>query len=171
NEMMVVRVTRQVLASQAEQVMLVTGHEAEKVQAAIENDKISFVTNPDFAQGLSTSLHCGLSHLGDDIDAAIICLADMPAVTTAVIDQLIAAFNAEENRLICVPVYQGQRGNPVVLAKRFFSEMSELSGDKGARAFLRQYADLVCEVEVDEAGVLHDIDEPESLLKYNAANS
>ena len=171
DEMMVTRVTRQVLASQVEHVMLVAGHEAEKVRAAVDDARINFVVNPDFADGLSTTLHCGLTHLPDDIDAAVICLADMPAVTTSIIDQLIAAFNPEENRLICVPVYRGQRGNPLVLAKRFFSEMNELSGDKGAREFLRQYVDLVCEVEVDDAGVLHDIDVPESLLKYKAANS
>ena len=109
--------------------------------------------------------------LEEDVDAAIICLADMPAVSTAVINQLIAAFNPQENRLICVPVFDGQKGNPVVLAKRFFSEMSELSGDKGAREFLQKYVDLVCEVEINDASVLHDIDEPESLRKYQAANA
>ena len=92
-------------------------------------------------------------------------------VTSSIINQLIAAFNPEESRLICVPVYQGQRGNPVLLARRFFSELNELSGDKGAREFLQKYVDLVCEVEVDDAGVLHDIDVPESLLKYKAENA
>jgi molybdenum cofactor cytidylyltransferase len=171
NELMVKRVTRQVLASQVEQVMLVTGHEAEKVQAALIDEDIKIVHNPDFAEGLSTSLHCGLTHLSGDIDAAVICLADMPAVSSVIIDRLIAAFNPEENRLICVPFYQGQRGNPVVLAKRFFSEMNELSGDKGAREFLQKYADLVCEVEIDDEGILYDIDEPEALLKYKEANA
>jgi molybdenum cofactor cytidylyltransferase len=94
----------------------------------------------------------------------------MPEVSGKIIDQLIAAFNPEENRLICVPVYQGQRGNPVVLARRFFSEMYELSGDKGAREFLDQYADLVCEVEVNDESILHDIDISETLLRYNSAN-
>ena len=171
NETMVGRVSRLVLASQVEQVTLVTGHESEKVSDAVTNENINIVHNPDYADGLSTSLHCGLMQLEEDVDAAIICLADMPAVSTAVINQLIAAFNPQENRLICVPVFDGQKGNPVVLAKRFFSEMSELSGDKGAREFLQKYVDLVCEVEINDAGVLHDIDEPESLRKYQAANA
>ncbi|MBT7953028.1 MAG: NTP transferase domain-containing protein [Gammaproteobacteria bacterium] len=171
NEMMVTKVTRQVLASQVDSVLLVAGHEEDKVRSAVRDKNIKIVTNPDFAKGLSTSLHCGLTYLADDVDAAIICLADMPSVSTSVIDQLIAAFSPEENRLICVPVYQGQRGNPVVLAKRFFSEMNELSGDKGAREFLQKYVDLVCEVEIEDPSILHDIDEPESLLKYKAANN
>ena len=170
-ETMVSRVTHQVVASQVEHVLLITGHEAERVEEAVHDERINIVINPEFADGLSTSLHCGLRNLPDDIDAAVICLADMPAVTSSIIDQLIAAFNPEENRLICVPVYQGQRGNPVLLARRFFSELNELSGDKGAREFLQKYVDLVCEVEVDDAGVLHDIDVPEALLDYKAADS
>lgn len=168
-EAMVDRVTRRVAASQVDQVIVVTGHDADRVKASVSSDNITFVHNPDYAAGISTSLHCGLARLPADVDAALVCLADMPAVATSIMDQLIAAFNPGENRLICVPYHHGHRGNPVVLARRFFSEMHELTGDKGARDFLQRYTDLVCEVEVEDAAVLQDIDSPESLLNYREA--
>ena len=93
----------------------------------------------------------------------IVCLGDMPRVSAAVIDRLIAAFNPLEGRAICVPTWQGKRGNPVLLARRFLPEMQAISGDIGAKALIADYPEAVAEVPMPDDGVLLDIDTPDAL--------
>ena len=105
----------------------------------------------------------GLGALPGDIDGVVVCLGDMPLVSAAVIDRLIAAFDPAEGRAICVPSYRGKRGNPMLFASRFIPELQTLTGDVGARGLLSDYAALVCEVPVEVSGVLLDADTPQSL--------
>ena len=102
----------------------------------------------------------------DDLDGVLVCLGDMPKVSAAQINKLIAAFDPVEGRAICVPTSSGKRGNPVLWGKRFFNEMRDVAGDVGAKHLLGDYADAVCEVEMDDNGVLIDIDSPEALASY-----
>jgi molybdenum cofactor cytidylyltransferase len=92
----------------------------------------------------------------------------MPLVAGRDIDRLIAAFNPLEGRAIIVPTRRGKRGNPVLWAKRFFSEMAELAGDVGARHLIGEHAELVAEVEMDDDAILVDIDTPEALATLQA---
>ncbi|MDP7601278.1 MAG: NTP transferase domain-containing protein, partial [Rhodospirillales bacterium] len=126
---MVTRVAKQITASQAEGLMVVTGHEKDQVELALKNYATGFAHNPDFADGLSTSLKTGLRALPDNIDGAIVCLGDMPLVKAEHIDQLIRAFDPVEGRSICVPVHGRKRGNPVVWSKRFITEILSVTGD------------------------------------------
>jgi molybdenum cofactor cytidylyltransferase len=167
---MVAHTVDALLASHARPVVVVTGHEADSVTAALSNRDLQFVHNPLYADGLSTSLRAGLAALPADIDAALICLGDMPRVGPAILDRLIAAYNPVEGRAICVPTAHGRRGNPVLWDRRFFAEMQELAGDVGARHLIGAHADLVCEVPMDETGVLLDIDTPEALAEATRAD-
>ena len=168
---MVRHVLDQALASQAADVVAVTGHERARIEAALQDavdgERCRLVHNADFAAGLSTSLHRGLAALADDADGALVCLGDMPQVTAAVIDRLIAAFDPLEGRAICLPTWGGKRGNPVLLARRFFAEVQAISGDVGARALIGEYPEAVAEVAMDDLpsglGVLEDVDTPEDL--------
>lgn len=162
---MVAQVVDAVLASRARPVVVVTGHEGDRVRAALAGRDVLFVDNPDYAEGLSTSLRCGLRALPAGIDGALVCLGDMPQVTAQQIDRLIAAFSPVEGRAICVPTFEGKRGNPVLFARRFFEEMESVSGDVGARHLIGEVPDLVCEVEMADRGVLLDIDNPAALSK------
>lgn len=160
---MVARVVDQVRAAQVGPVVVVTGHEADKVRAALAGKRVTFVHNPNYADGLSTSLAAGISALPEDIDGSIVCLGDMPNVTTAHVNKLIAAFNPLEGRAICVPAFGGKRGNPVLWAKEFFPAMRQVAGDTGAKHLIGEHADQLCEVAIEDAGVLLDIDTPEAL--------
>lgn len=160
---MVARAVDAALAGVNGGVIVVTGHEHRQVAQALAGRDVQLVHNPRYAEGLSTSLARGLAVLGDDIDAAIICLGDMPRVTPAHIEKLIAAFDAQAGRAVCVPLWAGQRGHPVVWARRFFAEMADIKGDVGARHLLGEYADLLCEVPVEDDGVLLDVDSPAAL--------
>ncbi len=160
---MVARVVDAVLASKARPVVVVTGHDAERVGAALAGKPVTLVHNPDYVEGISGSLKRGLSALPAEADGALVCLADMPLVAPCTLDRLIAAFNPVEGRAICVPTWNGKRGNPVLWARRFFPEMARLAGDVGARHLIGEHAELVCEVAMADDSVLTDVDTPEAL--------
>lgn len=162
---MVAKVVEIVRASKAGPVTVVTGHEAERVKAALPGG-LAFVHNPDYAAGLSASLKAGIAALPADSDAVLVCLGDMPGISPAMIDRLIAAFDPIEGREICVPTYKGKRGNPVLWGRRFLPEMAALAGDVGAKHLIGTHADQVVEVEMDSDGVLIDIDTPDALTRY-----
>jgi molybdenum cofactor cytidylyltransferase len=173
---MVVHAVRAALGSQAVEVVVVLGHMADEVRSAIEaaapaKSRLRFVINPDFADGLSTSVRTGIGALGKDIDAAVVQLGDMPAVNTALLDRLLAAFNPVEGRSICVPTVRGKRGNPVLWDRRFFAEIGNLSGDTGAKHLIGEHGDLVCEVEMAGEAALTDIDTPEALAAFRAGGA
>jgi molybdenum cofactor cytidylyltransferase len=170
---LVVHAVKAALASQAIEVVVVLGHMADQVRAAIEqavpaNPRLRFVTNPDFAEGLSTSVRTGIAALGKEIDAAVVQLGDMPGVNAALLDRLMAAFSPVEGRSICVPTVGGKRGNPVLWDRRFFPEMIRVSGDTGAKHLIGEHADLVCEVEMTGEAAVTDIDTPEALAAWRA---
>ncbi|MGF1610337.1 MAG: NTP transferase domain-containing protein [Kiloniellales bacterium] len=166
---MVRRVAEAVLASRAEPVVVVTGHNRDKVEAALTGLGVTTVHNSDYAAGLSTSLHRGLAAVPAEADGVVVCLGDMPRVSPAVIDRLIAAFNPVEGRAICVPTWQGKRGNPVLLARRFFAEIQAVAGDVGAKALIGEYPEVVAEVPMPDDAVLTDIDTPEMLAALRSA--
>lgn len=154
-----------VLTSRARQVIAVTGHESGAVVAALAGLDVTFAHNPDFADGLSRSLACGIDAVADDTDGALVCLGDMPQIQSAHVDQLIAAFSPKDGRSICVPVHAGRRGNPVLWAADFFSDLRAIEGDTGARHLIARYADLVSEVEVWSDAIFTDVDTPEALRR------
>ena len=157
------------LASRASPVIVVTGHQRDKVEAALSGLDVRRVHNPNFAAGLSTSVKAGLAGLPEDVDGAIVCLGDMPQVTAPLIDKLVAAFDPERGALVVVPVIDGQRGNPVVWARRFFRELMALDGDVGARHLIGRYPEAVVEVALTDTAALVDVDTPDALDRVKAA--
>lgn len=149
-------------ASRATQVAVVTGHEPEMVRAALQGLDVAFVHNPDYADGLSTSLRRGIEALPDDVDGAVVLLADMPGIDAAVVDRLIEAFDPGSGALIVVPTFDGKRGNPVLWSRRLFGELMTVAGDTGGRHLIGANADAVTEVEIGP-GVALDVDTPEAL--------
>lgn len=160
---MVARMTDAALASRADPVVVVTGHEAEAVRAALAGREATFAANPDYAEGLASSLKAGLAALPEDVDGVLVCLGDMPALTADHLDRIIAAFDPAEGRAICLPVHRGHRGNPVLLGRQFFDEMARLDGDMGARRLIDAHAEQVCEVVMEDDAVLLDVDTPDAL--------
>ena len=151
-------------------VVVVTGHERGAVEAALAGFDVAFVHNPDYGAGLSTSLARGVAALPDAIDGAVVCLADMPGVRARHLERLRDAFDPESGAAICVATHRGKRGNPVLFASRFFPEMCDVEGDVGARHLIGAYAELVREVEMEDEGVLLDIDSPRALEAYRAGD-
>lgn len=155
---MVAHIVEAALESSARPVIVVTGNAEAEVRAALSGRAVTFVHNPDYAGGLSTSLRAGLSALPDDTDGALVCLGDMPDIRSAHLDRLIAAFDPEEGRTICVPTVAGKRGNPVLWGREWFAAMMEVKGDTGAKHLIGENADAVCEVPMPDDAALKDID-------------
>ena len=158
----------QALSSRASPVVVVSGHERARIEAALASLDVRLVHNPDYAQGLSTSVKAGLAALPPESEAAIVCLGDMPQVTSALIDRLIAAFDPERNALVVLPTFSGKRGNPVLWSRRFFPELIALEGDVGARHLIGAYPEVVTEVPVENAAAMVDIDTPDALRAAKA---
>jgi molybdenum cofactor cytidylyltransferase len=156
------------LASKARPVIVVTGHQRERVEGALAGLPVRLVHNPHFAEGLGTSLKTGITAVPPDADGAIICLGDMPQVDGALIDQLIGAFDPDKGALAVVPTIKGKRGNPVVWSRRFFPDLMAVEGDVGARHLIGRYAEAVTEVALSGTAALTDIDTPEALQAVKA---
>jgi molybdenum cofactor cytidylyltransferase len=150
-------------------IVVVTGHEREQVEATLPGRAVTFTTNPRYAEGLSTSLAAGLAALPDGVDAALVCLGDMPRIAPRLIERLVAAYAPTEGRSIVVPVHHGKRGNPVLWDRRFFPAMAAVAGDVGARHLIGEHADEVVEIEAGDPTVLFDVDTPETLSTLTGA--
>jgi molybdenum cofactor cytidylyltransferase len=156
-------VAEQVLASKAKEVIVVTGHQAELVEKALAGLHVTFVRNAGFADGLAGSVKAGITAVPKEADGAVICLGDMPMISSELIDHLIDAFAPDRGNLIAVPVSEGRRGNPVLWSRRFFNELMTLDGDVGARHLIAKHNEAVAEVPVEGDGAFLDIDTPLAL--------
>jgi molybdenum cofactor cytidylyltransferase len=160
---MILRVVDNVLASHASPVVVVTGHERERIEEALAGRPVLFAHAPDYADGLSASLRAGLAAVPPEAEGVLVCLGDMPLVTGAMIDRLLQAFDPEEGRAVVQPTFRGKQGNPMLWAREFLPEMLGISGDIGARHLAARHADRLVEVEMADDGVLRDFDTTESL--------
>jgi molybdenum cofactor cytidylyltransferase len=151
-----------VMAANLPTVIVVTGHEPDKVAAALPPG-VRHMHNPVFASGMASSLKAGLAALPDDADGALIVLGDMPAIRPIDIQALLAAFDPAGGKGIVVPTHNGKRGHPVLFGREFWPSILTASGDQGARQALIDNADAVCEVPIDHPGVVMDADTPEAL--------
>ncbi len=162
-EPLVRHAVRAAVASRATPVVVVTGHARAAVETALEGFAVRFVHNPDFASGLASSLRTGLAAIGDAATAVVVLLGDMPLVTADLVDALIASSDAAPAAGAALPVVEGVRGNPVLLARCLFGPAARLRGDEGARRLLREPGLTVLEIEVRGDAARLDIDEPSGL--------
>ena len=156
------------LASRAKPVIVVTGHQREQVETALAGLPVQFVHNPEYADGLGTSVRAGIAAVPADADGAIVCLGDMPQVDAGLIDRLIAAFDPDQGALVVMPTFEGRRGNPVLWSRRFFPDLTAIEGDVGARHLIGRYSEAVVEVPLAGKAALVDVDTPEALVGVRA---
>ncbi len=157
-------------ASRAASVTVVSGFEAEKIEALVAGPRVAAVRNPDYAEGMSSSLRCGIRALPADSDGVVVLLADMPQIEAAHIDALIDAQAAHRDAIV-VPVRAGRRGNPVLWPRRHFAALQTIAGDRGARELLAQHADEVVAVEMADDAIFADVDTPENLAALERAGA
>ena len=165
------RVAEAALASRARPVLVVTGHEEVRVRAALAGLDVTFVSNPDYAMGLSSSLKAGIRALPQACGGIAVLLGDMPRILGTHLDRLITAFAAQQGAAIVVPTHDGRRGNPVLWPRAFFPEMLRLDGDAGAGRLIAAHADEVYALDLGTDAILADVDTPEALAQMRAGST
>ena len=156
-------------AAPARSVTVVTGAEAERVEAAARrfaarigaSDRLKIVHAPQHAEGMGASLRTGVASLPSEAGGAFVFLGDMPRIPSGVLAPLAEAVAA--GAPAAAPVFQGRRGNPVLLGATLFPDVLALQGDGGARAILQDLGERLALVEAPDAGVLFDVDLPSDL--------
>ncbi|MBC8220489.1 MAG: nucleotidyltransferase family protein [Proteobacteria bacterium] len=163
SEVLIRKFVESVCASAADAVLVVLGHEAEKIKAVLQDQTVRFVNNTCFEEGMTTSIQSGVKAASTESTGLMICLADLPFAETSDFNRLIQAFTdfrRTESSLIIVPVFQGQRGNPVLFSAEFRDKILTHKGE-GCREIVRQYPQSVREVSMENDNLLRDIDTPE----------
>ena len=159
---MVRRAANAALASRSTAVVVVTGFDADAVRESLAGLDLEFANNPEHASGMASSLRAGLGALPADTDAVVVVLGDMPMVTAAHIDSLIAAFDPARGNIV-VPVKGDRRGNPILWPRALFAEMQQVQGDVGARELLKIHAGRVDSVACGDDAIFADVDTPDAL--------
>jgi CTP:molybdopterin cytidylyltransferase MocA len=154
------------LESRLDPVIVVTGHDAADIEKALGGLNVIFAHNARFADGLSTSLQEGIRALPGDCEGALVLLGDMPGISAALIDRVIAGFDPAQGRAICVAAKGGKRGHPVLWGRQFFEEIESLSGDAGAQSLMARHAGQIGAIETADDAPFTDIDTPEALAAY-----
>ena len=167
---MVRRVVEAALASRARPILVVTGHQAESLRAVLAGLNVTFVDNPDYAAGLSSSLKAGIRAVPGHCDGALVVLGDMLQLTGAHLDRLIDAFASEPTATIVLPTHAGRPGNPVLWPSDGFAEMLQLDGDAGAKRLLAVHVDRIREVDLGTDAIFADVDTPAALAKERGSD-
>jgi molybdenum cofactor cytidylyltransferase len=146
------------LGSKLSEVIVVVGHEAEKIQTRIQHKPVKIVFNPDYQEGMLTSAQHGVGSISASADAFAMTLVDLPLITPDLVDMVIDAYIQAEAG-IAVPSYNYRRGHPVVFNRRYVDDILGLDGNSGGvRSLYKKYADDIHYVAVDTDRVLTDID-------------
>jgi molybdenum cofactor cytidylyltransferase len=144
-------------------VIVVLGAEAERIQAAVRRPA-TFVRNEDYMRGMTSSLQCGLRAVPADTSGVLFTLVDHPAVAASTIEVLAAGAAR-----VRVPRYQGKKGHPIWFARDLIGEFLALGDDGAARDVVRAHADETEFVDVDDPGVVADVDDPTAYRKLTEA--
>ena len=150
-----------VLSSDVGEAVVVLGHEAESVKNVLVNRSVKFVYNDNYQAGMTTSIHVGVKAASSQTDGYMICLSDLPLIEPDELNHLIQAFEKainENDKLIVIPIFEGQRGNPVIFSIHYKTDILDHRGMMGCKGIVKQNPNQVLEIEMDTDHVLRDID-------------
>lgn len=161
-------VVENIIAAGIEEVIVVTGYEHELIQNALLNLPVKIIYNPAYERGMTTSIQTGLTHAYGN--GYMICLSDMLLLTSEHYAALKASFEQQvqvDKKCICIPVFNGQKGNPVIFSS-FYRELILQSGYmEGCKNIIADYKENVHLVQMNTSNILIDIDYPEDYNKLS----
>jgi len=148
--------TDNLLSSRVDEVIVVLGAEAQEMEKAIVGKPVRVVFNPDYRQGMSTSLIAGLKQVSSRAHRIMVALSDQPLIDKRTYNRLIEE-SLNSGKGIVIPTYQARRGNPIIFAVGYKEELLRLEGDVGGREIVKRHPDDVLEVAVDSESVIINI--------------
>jgi molybdenum cofactor cytidylyltransferase len=141
-------------------VIVVLGAQAAEIRAAAIRPA-TFVVNADYALGMTTSLQCGLRAIPPDADGVLFTLVDHPAASPATIDAVLAGIDSGRQPLLRVPRYHGKRGHPIWFSRALIPEFLALPPAGPARDVVARHVDRTDYLDLEDPGIVADIDSPE----------
>jgi molybdenum cofactor cytidylyltransferase len=151
--------------SKAAPVVVVLGHEPERIRSSVSLGSARVVVNASWRDGMLSSIRAGLGALDVDVPGALVHPVDHPAIGPEVVDLLVTHFH-ETGRPIVLPVHEGRRGHPVLFSRDLFDELREAPDGVGARRVVWDHEGDLLEVEVPDAGVARDVDTPDDYRSF-----
>lgn len=145
------------LGSVVDEVIVVLGHGAEEAIKTLVTKPVKLMTNPDYEQGMSTSIIAGLTLVDSQVQAVMLALGDQPLINSQTINKLVKEFY-NHDKGIAIPTCQGRRGHPIIFAIKYKEKLLELRGDMGGRQIIKDHPDDILEVAVSCEGIFIDID-------------
>ena len=149
--------TDNLLNSAVDEVIVVLGYRAEEMKKTIAAKPVKIVINPNYQQGMSTSITAGLNLIDSQAQAVMLALGDQPSVNSQIINRLIEEFYHHDKGIV-LPTYHGKRGHPTIFAIKYKPELLKLTGDVGAREIIKDHPQDILEVVADSESVISDID-------------
>jgi len=155
-------IINQLKLAQIRDVVVVLGSKAENIQSNCGVAPVRFVVNHNYHLGQFSSLQTGIRSLDDKSEGALVCLVDQPHIKADWIQKLIAIYE-QTNQSIIVPVHQGRRGHPVFYSSSLFAEICAMAPTVNARTLYSQHSQDIAEADVEDAGILLDVDTPDDM--------
>ncbi|MBM4333830.1 MAG: molybdenum cofactor cytidylyltransferase [Deltaproteobacteria bacterium] len=166
------QVLENLLDSRLDEVILVLGHEAERILEKVDTRRVKVVINQNYREGMITSIQQGLLALHEQAEAFFIVLADQPGIGPEIFDRLISEFRrSTTQKNIVLPTYRGRRGHPALFGLKYKKEAGRLKGDVGFRQILQEHPEDILAVEMDTDFILRDMDTPDDYQKQLRSKS
>lgn len=150
----------QIAGSAIDKIIVVAGHESDKVREQLSGRDVSIVINPDRGAEMLSSVRCGIRVLPDECRCVLVALGDQPGITTDLVNEMVNAFKVAAKGIVA-PVCQGKRGHPILFSSRYCNEILTRHEDIGLRGLAETHADDVFELNVSSPAALCDMDCPQ----------
>ena len=167
------RTIANVRGAEVNEIVLVLGASAEVIRRQLPLsllEGLKVVVNQAHGEGMSSSLRAGISALDQGTEATLIVLGDQPFIRPRTMDQVIKAYRRDQAQIV-IPLFHGSRGNPVLLDRSVFPEVMALEGDIGSRAIFGNHLEGIAKVDVEDEGILLDIDDPDDYDRLRGKES
>lgn len=169
SETIIETIIHQVIPSKADNILIVLGSGWKKIEEKTKRFSLKTTVNPNFKRGMLSSVQWGFKALPENTRAVLVLLGDQPAISTAIIDKIIDAYQTTKKGIV-LPVYKKERGHPVLIDLKYKGEVEGLSHKIGLRGLVYSHPEDIMEVKVKTASVLRDIDYLEDYQEELAKN-
>ena len=164
----IAHITDEILQSAIDKVLVVVGHDADRVADALAAQRAAVVVNPDYRAGMLSSIRCGLQALPETCESVLVALGDQPTITAGLVDELLLAFRATDKGIL-VPLHNGRRGHPILFSMQYREEILRRFDGEGLRGLLHAHPEDIAEVPVATPSVLLDMNYPEDYRRTLAS--
>ncbi len=154
---MIETVIRNVRASSVDDIIVVLGAYRDEIQKIVDKTGTKSCYNDRYKDGMLSSVQCGFRNIPEGTIAVMVFQGDQPFITSGVSDAVISEFK-KAGKGIIMPVYNGKRGHPLLISRKYFDEVGKLDHQRGLRSLSDIFSEDVEEVSVKEAGILRDFD-------------